>query len=488
MSTGVVLMSGFGRSGGRFSPRRWLVVLACGLVAVVGVLGVGAALAFRGGADGMPNWWHPSAQVRAMLHQIRPQNLQSDVEKLVAFGTRHTASSQTDPVRGIGAARTWIDGQLQAIAATSGGRMTVQQQTFVQPVSSNIPVPTTITNVIATVQGTDTSASAPRYVVGAHYDSRATDLLDFTSDAPGADDDASGVAAMLELARVFAQHPSNATLVFAAFDGEEQGLYGSTFAARQLAAAGTNVRGVLNLDTIGSPLGGNGVREPRTVSVFSEGIPINATQAQISLMQAVGGENDGVSRQLARYIKETGENGTGMNVQLVFRRDPILRGSDQDSFAAQGDPAVRFTEPNLNYNHLHQNVQVVNGVQLGDLTEFLDFNYLARVTRVVGSTLAALSTSPPAPTNAQEHVTPPAGFAGSNNTVLTWNADSESDVVGYEIVWRDSTDPNWTHALRVGNVTSFTVTGLNKDNTQFGVRAIDSDGDRSPVSYAMVTS
>ena len=482
-------MSGFGRLGRRLSPRRRLVVLASGFVAVVGVLAVGGAVAFGGGAGGMPNWWHPSRQVRAMLNQISAQNLRNDVKTLVGFGTRHTASSQTDPVRGIGAAEKWIDGQLQAIAATSGGSMTVQEQTFVQPVSSNIPVPTRITNVIATLQGTDTSASAPTYVVGAHYDSRATDVLDFTSDAPGADDDASGVAAMLELARVFAQHPSKATLVFAAFDGEEQGLYGSAFAAAHLAAAGTNVKGFLNLDTIGSPLGGNGVWEPRTVSVYSEGIPTNVTSAQIALMQSVGGENDGVSRQLARYIKETGENAaTEMQVQLVFRRDRILRGSDQISFDGQGYPAVRFTEPNLNYNHNHQNTQVVNGVQLGDLIQFLNFNYLARVTRVVGSTLAALATSPPAPTNAQEHVSPPPGFSGSNNTVLTWNADSESDVVGYEIVWRDSTDPDWTHDLRVGNVTSFTVTRLNKDDTQFGVRAINSDGDRSPVSYTMVTT
>jgi Peptidase family M28/Fibronectin type III domain len=466
-----------------------LVVLASGLVAVVGVFAVAGALAFGGGAGGMPNWWHPSRQVRAMLHQISPHNLRSDVKTLVGFGTRHTASSQTDPVRGIAAAESWIFGQLQAIAATSGGRMTVQQQSFLQPVSSRLPVPTRITNVIATLQGTDTTSAAPTYVVSAHYDSRVTDVLDFTSDAPGADNDASGVAAMLELARVFAQHPSNATLVFAAFDGEEQGLYGSTFAASQLATAGVNVKGDLNLDTIGSPLGGDGVYEPRTISVYSEGIPTDATASDIALMQSVGGENDGVSRQLARYIKETGENAaTDMQVQLVFRRDRILRGSDQISFDAQGYPAVRFTEPNLNYNHLDQNVQVVNGVQLGDLTKFVDFNYLARVTRVVGSTLAALATSPPAPTNALEHIAPPAGFQGSSNTVLTWNADPESDVVGYEIVWRDSTDPDWTHALRVGNVTSFTVTRLNKDDTQFGVRAINSDGDRSPASYTMVTT
>jgi hypothetical protein len=172
----------------------------------------------------------------------------------------------------------------------------------------------------------------------------------------------------------------------------------------------------------------------------------------------------------------------------VFRRDRILRGSDQISFDEQGYPGVSFMEPNLNYNHIDQNVQVVNGVQLGDLPRFLDFNYLARVTRVVGSTLAALATSPPAPANAQERVTPPGTFQGSYKTTLTWNADPESNVVGYEIVWRDSTAPVWTHALEVGNVTSYTVTGLNKDNTQFGVRAINRGGERSPVSYTMVTT
>ena len=181
----------------------------------------------------------------------------------------------------------------------------------------------------------------------------------------------------------------------------------------------------MNLDTIGSPLGDNGVYEPQTVSVFSEGVPTNATANQIALIQAFGGENDGVSRQLARYIKETGENDcTHMNVQLVFRRDRILRGGDQISFAAQGYPAVRFTEPNENYNHESQNVRVVNGVQFGDLLQFVDFNYLARVTRVVGSTLAALANSPRTPKNVQQHITPPPGFVGCNNTSIEVERES----------------------------------------------------------------
>jgi hypothetical protein len=422
-----------------------------------------------------------------MLGQISPTNLQSDVSTLVGFGTRHTASSQTDPARGVGAAGTWITQQLQAIAATSGGKMTVQNQTFTQPVSSNIPVPTTITNVIATLQGT---ASPERfYVVGAHYDDRASDVLDFTSDAPGADHDGSGVAAMLELARVFAAHPAEGTIEFVAFDGEEQGLYGSAFFARQLAAAGDDVQGALNLDTIGNPLGDNQAYQPNVIRVFSEGIPASATPSQLALLQETGGENDSVSRQLARYIQETGENKfTNMNVQLVFRRDRLLRGGDQIAMSQQGFPAARFTEPNENYNHEAQNVRVVNGVQFGDLTQFLDFNYLARVTRVVGSTLAALANSPGTPKNVLFHVEPPAGFVGSNSVRLSWAANPEPNLVGYEVVWRDTTQPAWTDEQVVGNVTSVTFAHMNPDNYYFGVRAIDSKGHLSPVAFATPTT
>ena len=463
--------------------RRWVLTAVMLAGVAVAALGAVAAASSHDAGNGTRHWWGPPREVRAMLSQISPGNLKADDSTLVGFGTRHTASSQTDPVRGIGAAASWIFGQLSGIAATSGGTMTVQRQTFVQPVSSRIPVPTTITNVIARLQGTDRSSTAV-YVVGAHYDDRVTDVLDFTSDAPGADRDGSGVAAMLELARVFAQHPAKASIEFVAFGGEEQGLYGSAFFAAQAKAGGQNIQGALNMDTIGSPLGDNGIYEPNTVRVFSEGIPTNATPSQIAIMQAFGGENDSVSRQLGRYIEETGQNpATGMTVQLLFRRDRILRGGDQISFSQQGYPAVRFTEPNENYDHEAQNVQVVNGVQFGDLLQFVDFNYLARVTRVVGSTLAALANSPQTPANVQLHTTPPGTLAGDNDVRLSWAANPESDVVGYEVVWRDTTDALWTHALPVGNVTNVTLPGMNPDNFYFGVRAIDSQGHLSPVAF-----
>lgn len=460
--------------------RRWVIIAGLAGVAAASLAAVAGASS-SGGNGGNGNWWGPPPAVQTMLNQISSTKLKADDTALVGFGTRHAGSSQTDPVRGIGAAATWITQQLQAIAATSNGAMTVQQQSFVQPVSPRIPVPTTMTNVIATLQGT---ASPQRfYVVGAHYDDRVSDVLDFTSDAPGADNDGSGVAAMLELARVFAAHPAEGTIVFAAFDGKEEGLYGSSFMAAQMAAAGDDVEGFLNLDTIGSPRGDNGLYQPNTVRVFSEGVPTNATSNQVSLLQAFGGENDSASRQLSRYIEETGQNDfTDMTVQQVFRRDRILRAGDQLSAEQQGFPAARFTEPNENYNHESQDVRVQNGVQFGDLLQFVDFNYLARVTRVVGSTLAALASSPVTPKNVQQHVANPPGFAGSNQVSLSWNANPEPNVVGYEVVWRDTTDSDWTHASRLGTVTSVTL-GLNPDNFYFGVRAIDSQGHLSPVAF-----
>ena len=261
--------------------------------------------------------------------------------QLTQFGTRHTASSQTDPVRGIGAATNWVFDQMQAIAATSSGRMTVQKQTFVQPIANRIPAPTTITNVIATLQGT---VSPQRYyVVTGHLDSRVTDVLDFISDAPGADDDASGVAAVLEMARVFATRQFPGTLVFATVAGEEQGLYGSTFMAQQMAAAGADVQGMFSNDIIGASQAWDGTRpDPFTVRMFLEGIPTSATADDIANMQSVGGENDGMSRQLGRFVREVAPFGlTGMYVRLIWRRDRYLRGSDHLSFQAQGYPAAR---------------------------------------------------------------------------------------------------------------------------------------------------
>ena len=358
--------------------------------------------------------------------------------------------------------------------------MTVDAQAFVQPVSDRVPVPTTLTNVYATLHGTDPASADRVYVVSAHYDSRVTDVLNATSDAPGANDDASGIDAVLELARVLAAHPQEATIVFAAFPGEEQGLYGSDHFAAVAKAANWNIQGDLNMDIIGSSNGGNGVHDGHEIRLFSEGVPTAETRQQTATRQTIGGENDGISRQLARYIKETGENDeTDMGVHLIWRRDRYLRSGDQVSFLLRGYPAVRFTEPNENYDHEHQDVRVENGTQFGDLPQFVDFQFLARVTRVVGSSLIALARSPRVPVNARA-----ISANLSYDSELRWNADPEPDVVGYEVVWRDSTDALWTHSRFVGNVTDYTLVGVNKDDFQVGVRAVDKDGNKSPVANA----
>jgi hypothetical protein len=469
--------------GGKGATRR-AFLSASAVTAVAAPLLTGAAAAGASPALTRPE---PDKGLRDLLRQVDPDRIKATVLRLTQFGTRHTASSQTDPVRGIGAATAWVFGQMQAIAATSSGRMTVQKQTFVQPVSNRIPVPTTITNVIATLKGT---ASPERfYVVTGHLDSRVTDVLNFTSDAPGADDDASGVSVVLELARLFATRQFAGTLVFATVAGEEQGLYGSTFMAAQMKAAGADVQGMFSNDIVGASQAWDGTRpDPHTLRLFVEGIPTAVTSSQIAIMQAVGGENDGVSRQLGRFVHEVAPRElTDMNIRVIWRRDRYLRASDHVSFQGQGYPAARFTEPRENFNHEHQDTQVVNGVQLGDLIEFVDFDYIARVAKVNGATLWSLATAPGTPKNLLIHATAPPNFSGINTTTLTWDANPAPGLAGYEVVTRETTAPDWANVIDVGNVTAVTL-DISKDNLQFGLRAVDQAGHRSPAAFPQVVS
>lgn len=421
----------------------------------------------------------PDNQLRQLLNQIDQNQLQATVQKLVSFGTRHTSSSQTDPNRGIGAATNWVFQQLQTYAATSGGRMTVQNQTFTQPVTANIPVPTTITNVIATLTG---SVSPSRtYVILAHIDTRVTDLHDFTSDSPGADADASGVAVVLELARVMASRQPNATIVFSVVAGEEQGLFGSAFEAAQLKAAAVDVEGMFNVDTVGSSTAQNGTKDPYEIRLFTEGVPTAITPAQLAQMQLMGNENDSSSRELGRFAKSVAENfATKTAIWLINRRDRYHFGGDQISFQAQGFPAARFTEPNENFNHERVNVQVVNGTQFGDLVWFLDFAFLARVAKVNAATIWSLAEGPGTPKNVSLSVGVP---SNENSTNLSWDTGTDLSLAGYEVVWRETDDPDWTHVIPVGNVTSVSFSFFPKDNFLIGVRAVDVNGHHSPVAF-----
>jgi hypothetical protein len=418
----------------------------------------------------------PDKALRQLLREIDHRRIEATIDRLVGFGTRHTLSVQDDLVRGIGAARDWIYEQFQEYAAASDGRMSVEKQAFIQPVSSRIPVPTQITNVIATLRGTTSPDRV--YVVTGHYDSRVTDVMNFTSDAPGADDDGSGVATVLELARVFASRPTDATIVFAAVAGEEQGLYGSAHMAQAMKAAGIDVQGMFSNDIVGASSAFDGTKpDPRTVRLFVEGVPTSETAAQTAVRQAVGGENDGPSRQLGRFVSSVAENdATAMLVRVIWRRDRYLRASDHVSFLQQGYAAARFTEPRENFNHEHQDVRVENGVQFGDLPEFCDFGYIARVARVNAATLWSLAQGPGTPKGAVIDTT-----QLTNATTLRWLRGTELDLAGYEVVWRETTSPEWTRVIDVGDVTSVTL-DISKDNVFFGIRAVDADGHRSPVA------
>ncbi|PYS62024.1 MAG: aminopeptidase [Acidobacteria bacterium] len=417
-------------------------------------------------------------QIGRIISEIDARNIESTIRKLVSFGTRSTLSEQNNPNRGIGAARDWLYAEFQKAAVQSGGRMTVEKQTFEQPKATRVPQPTMLTNVVATLKGTQPESVNRVYVVSGHYDSMCNNPTDAKCDAPGANDDASGTAAVLEMARVMAKYKFHATIIFMTVPGEEQGLLGATHFAEDAKKNNMDIEAMFTNDIIGSSLGGNGVREAHTVRVFSEGVPSNETQAEAMTRRSVGGENDSPSRQLARFIKDTSERYVPlMKVWMIYRRDRYGRGGDHQPFLERGYAAVRFTEPNEDYHHQHQNVRVENGIQYGDLPQFDDFNYIANVARVNAASLAALALSPARPKN----VVFPSGLA--NDTVMKWDANKEADMAGYEIVWRDTTAATWTNSLLVGNVLTYTMKGMSKDNYFFGVRAVDKEGNKSQVTY-----
>ncbi|HEV2802794.1 MAG TPA: M28 family metallopeptidase [Pyrinomonadaceae bacterium] len=421
-------------------------------------------------------------EVARMLTEIDPRNIERIVRKLVSFGTRNTLSAQNNPARGIGAARDWLKSEFEQIARGAGGRLTVELQSYTQeampPPRGRIPQPTVITNVVATLRGSQPASAARMYVVSGHYDSMCTSPTDAECDAPGANDDASGVAAVLEMARVMSRREFDATIVFMAVAGEEQGLLGATHYAEQAKQKKLDIEAMFTNDIVGNTLGGNGVRDRNSVRVFSEGVPSNETPEEANVRRGTGGENDSASRQLARFIKETASLYLPtFDVRLVYRRDRYLRGGDHIPFLERGFAAVRFTETNEEYKHQHQNVRTEGGTVYGDLPEFVDYGYIAQVARTNAAALATLARAPARPKGV--------GLLTrrlTNDTDLEWKANTEDDLAGYEVVWRETSSPVWTNSRAVSNVTNYTVEGMSKDNYFFGVRAVDRQGNRSPVS------
>ncbi len=430
------------------------------------------------------------AEVEAMLAEISPERVIGNVDRLASFGTRHTMSDTTSDTRGVGAARRWILSQFEEFSRESGrtgnDAMRVYFDAHEQPADGRrIMRPVEITNVIAEIPGAMPEARDRRYYMLGHADSRASDPLDAESDAPGANDDASGVAALMELARVMAKHRYDSTIVLMATTGEEQGLYGARLHAEAAKAEGMDVRAVLNNDTVGDPAGqhaadsAEAARSRKTIRVFSEGVPRVATMQAVSTIARLGAENDSPARQLARYMAEVAElHDLTIQPTLIYRNDRFLRGGDHTAFIEAGYPAgVRLTVMHEEYNRQHQDVRVEDGVRYGDELEFVEAKYLANVTKLNGAALAHLANAPSAPGAARLIIA-----ELMNDTTIRWDASPEPDVAGYEVLWRETSAPTWQHARDVGPVTEATIE-LSKDNWLFGVRAYDREGYRSPVVF-----
>ena len=412
--------------------------------------------------------------IAAALQQISAQRIQADIEKLVSFGTRLTLSAQ-DPAsiaagRGIGAAREWVRSEFERYSKDCGGCLEVQTDSFTEPPADRIPATTEITNVYAVLKGTGPAQAKRIVLVTGHYDSRNSDTLDVKGDAPGANDDASGTAVSLECARVLSKMKFPATIIFLTVAGEEQGLNGSRHFAKMAKEQGWDMEAVLNNDIVGGDK--NAEQDHSVVRVFSEGLPIAATEQDVRRIRGLGGESDSGSRQVARYIAEVGRTyDSGVKPMLVFRLDRYLRGGDHSAFNQQGISAVRLTEFREDFHHQHQNVRNENGIEYGDVPKFVDYDYVAHVARLNAATLASLAAAPAPPANVHILVKDL-----ENDSTLTW--DASPGAAGYEVLWRATTSGEWEHAQNFGGATRAALK-LSKDNVIFAVRAVDGAGHRS---------
>jgi hypothetical protein len=399
------------------------------------------------------------ADVVGVVGRLDGVRMKQTVEKLVSFGTRHTLSDPTSDTRGIGAARRWIFDELTHVAAASNGRMTVAYQSSMQQGPRTRNAPAEMINVVATIRGTTDPDRI--YIATGHYDSMNSDIMNSTLDAPGADDDASGVAVIMEVARALSQHPLDATVMLVAVQGEEQGLLGSRGLAEEAVAKKWNVEGMITNDIVGGTVGGEGDIDNRTIRIFSANTK---------------GAGDGTSRHWARFVRD----GVRLYLpqvkpRLVYRLDRFGRGGDHSSFFERGFPAIRFTEANEDYKHEHQSVRVENGVQYGDLPEFVSGDYMRLVASVNAVALVTGACAPAAPKNVK------ASGAVTNDTTLSWDMGTDADLAGYEIVIRETTADDWEKVIPVGKVAHYTLKDFTIDNVFMGVRAVDNDGNRSPV-------
>jgi hypothetical protein len=413
-------------------------------------------------------------EIAGMIKEVNADSLQSYIKTMVSFGTRSTVSSTTDRMRGIGAARNWVLAKFNQFAAASGGRLTaiVDTTTYVgdgRRVKSDI----SLGNSVATLKGTDPNDNRI-FIISGHLDSRRTDVMDGTNDAPGADDDGSGSAAVLECARVMSKHSFPATIIFVTVSGEEQGLLGSTYMAKKARVQNWNIEAVLNNDIMGS----NNSNETNIINntqvrVFSEGLPAFDLSKQARNIRQFGLENDGKARQLARYVKEVGERYVdNLEVVMIYRNDRFLRGGDHSPYVDTGYAAVRITEMNENFNRQHQDVRTEKGVVYGDLEQFIDYEYLRKNTALNLANLANLAKSPGMPQEAKVEVR-----NLTNGTQLMWKAPANGKVKGYYILMRETTSAVWQKKI----FTTETDVKLpySKDNYFFAVQSVSEAGNES---------
>jgi hypothetical protein len=413
-------------------------------------------------------------EIAGMVKEVNADSLQSYIKKMVSFGTRSTVSSTTDRLRGIGAARNWVLMKFRDFAAASGGRMTAVLDTTIYPADGRrVKSDINLGNVVATLKGTDANDNRI-FIISGHLDSRRTDVMNGTDDAPGANDDGSGSAAVMECARVMSKHSFPATIIFVTVSGEEQGLLGSTYMAKKARVQHWNIEAVLNNDIMGSNNSSEtNIIDNTRVRVFSEGLPAFDLTKQAAMIRQLGLENDGKARQLARYVKEVGERYVdNLEVVMVYRNDRFLRGGDHSPYVDTGYAAVRITEMNENFNRQHQDVRTEKGVVYGDLEEFIDYEYLRKNTALNLANLANLAKSPGMPQNARVEVR-----NLTNGTQLSWKQPANGKVKGYYILMRETTSAVWQRKI----FTTETELKLpySKDNYFFGVQSVSEDGNES---------
>jgi hypothetical protein len=415
-------------------------------------------------------------QIAAALARVSAEHIRANITRLVSFQNRSTLSAQDASSiaagAGIGAARDWIKSEFDSYSRDCGGCLEVKVDSFIESPTERIPKPTQITNVYAVLKGYDSDNAKRIVLVTGHYDSRNSDTFNITDPAPGANDDASGTAVSLECARILSKKKFPGTIIFLTVAGEEQGLNGSKHFAQMAKTAGWNIEAALNNDIVG---GDRSLQQDATVvRVFSEGLPLGASQEELKNIRNLGGESDSASRELARYVAEASRTyGVSVKPVLEFRLDRYLRGGDHISFNEEGFAAVRFTEYREDYNHQHQNVRKESGISYGDLPEFVNFDYVANVARLNAATLASLAAAPGPPTNVRL-----VAKQLENVSTLTWEPAPGVGAIAYEILWRDTSSPDWQHVQTVENVTRATLP-LSKDNVIFAVRAVDKEGHRS---------